>query len=81
MANIDFTRIRRAEDRAAEAAADAVARDLAFLAATDWYVLRKAETGAAIPPDVATARAEARARVPAERGPGAGAAAPAPPQP
>ncbi|MGL1919956.1 MAG: hypothetical protein OCD03_02900 [Hyphomicrobiales bacterium] len=33
---------------------------LAYLAATDWYVLRFAETGVITPADVATKRADAR---------------------
>jgi hypothetical protein len=33
---------------------------LAYLASTDWYVIRKAETGKATPDDVLTKRAEAR---------------------
>ena len=35
----------------------------AYLASTDWYVIRLQETGELIPADVATFRAEARARV------------------
>lgn len=31
-----------------------------YLAETDWYVTRKAETGAAIPSDILTKRAQAR---------------------
>lgn len=31
-----------------------------YLAETDWYVTRKAETGTAIPDDVLTKRAQAR---------------------
>jgi len=31
-----------------------------YLAQTDWYVTRKAETGTAIPDDVLTKRAQAR---------------------
>jgi len=34
-----------------------------YLAETDWYVTRKAETGKAIPDDIATKRQEARERV------------------
>ena len=34
-----------------------------YLADTDWYVTRKAETGKAIPDDVLTKREEARAKV------------------
>lgn len=33
---------------------------LAYLASTDWYVVRKLETGVAIPADIATARQAAR---------------------
>jgi hypothetical protein len=41
-----------------QAKANADAR--AYLASTDWYVVRFAETGVAIPDDIATARQEAR---------------------
>ena len=34
-----------------------------YLAETDWYVTRKAETGKAIPDDIATKRQEAREKV------------------
>ena len=34
-----------------------------YLADTDWYVTRKAETGKAIPTDILTKREEARAKV------------------
>jgi len=36
---------------------------LAYLATTDWYVTRHAETSVAIPSDIATARAAARLAV------------------
>lgn len=36
------------------------AEALAYLAATDWYVLRQMETGEAVPSDVAQRRAAAR---------------------
>ena len=35
----------------------------AYLASTDWYVTRNAETGVAVPADVTTARAAARAAI------------------
>lgn len=35
----------------------------AYLAETDWYVSRKAETGKAIPEDVLARRAESRAAI------------------
>lgn len=34
-----------------------------FLAETDWYVIRKQETGIDVPKDVLLARAEARAKI------------------
>tara|TARA_R110000744_G_scaffold337209_1_gene442482 strand:- start:49 stop:318 length:270 start_codon:yes stop_codon:yes gene_type:complete len=34
-----------------------------YLASTDWYITRQAETGATVPTDVLTKRAEARAAV------------------
>lgn len=45
---------------AAELAAQQKAEASAYLASTDWYVTRKAETGADIPADVSTQRAAAR---------------------
>jgi len=36
---------------------------LSYLSSTDWYVVRKFETGAAIPQDVLIKRAEARAAI------------------
>ena len=41
---------------------------LAYLASTDWYRLRKIETGAEIPVDVMTSGAAARARISEIRG-------------
>ena len=35
----------------------------AYLASTDWYISRKAETAEAVPSDVTTARAAARAAI------------------
>jgi hypothetical protein len=37
--------------------------NLAYLADTDWYVIRKADTGTAVPSDIADARAVARAAI------------------
>ncbi|MFT5452868.1 MAG: hypothetical protein ACI9N9_002366 [Enterobacterales bacterium] len=34
--------------------------NLAYLARTDWYVIRKADSGEAVPTEVTDARAEAR---------------------
>lgn len=39
------------------------AEALAYLASTDWYVTRFAETGVAIPDDIKTLRQEARDRI------------------
>lgn len=36
---------------------------LAYLKETDWYVVRQAETGIAIPADILTARAKARLKI------------------
>jgi len=36
---------------------------LAYLAATDWYVVRFAETGISIPSDISAARAGARSKI------------------
>ena len=48
------------EEVAAELAAHTKAEALAYLASTDWYVTRKAETGVEIPEEVSKLRAEAR---------------------
>ena len=48
------------EEIAAELAAHTKAEALAYLASTDWYVTRKAETGVDIPEEVSKLRAEAR---------------------
>jgi hypothetical protein len=39
------------------------AESMAYLASTDWYVVRYAETGVAVPSDVTTARAAARSAI------------------
>jgi hypothetical protein len=36
---------------------------LAYLASTDWYVIRAAEVGGPVPNDIGMARDEARARI------------------
>lgn len=64
---IDLSQLITAADKQARtcavelAAAQALAR--AYLAETDWYVTRFAETGAAIPDPVSTNRTAARARL------------------
>jgi hypothetical protein len=49
-----------ADEREAAALAAEKAKAQAYLASTDWYVVRHAETGKAIPADVMDARAKAR---------------------
>ena len=57
------------ENNAPEAAIEASAQEVTnsesidYLASTDWYVIRNAETGVVVPDDVTTARAEARAAI------------------
>ena len=48
---------------AANAQAETNATSQAYLASTDWYITRHAETGVAVPADVTTARASARAAI------------------
>ena len=53
-------------DEVANAAAtqsDTNIDSLAYLASTDWYVIRHADTGVAVPTDIATKREEARASI------------------
>ena len=45
---------------AANAQAETNATSQAYLASTDWYITRQAESGVEVPADVTTARAEAR---------------------
>ena len=63
----DMPKLEREEPTAEEIANNLVASEnyLArkYLAETDWYVTRKAETGKAIPDDIATKRQEARDKV------------------
>jgi hypothetical protein len=65
MANIDFSKKVSAAQRAADAKAaadlEAKAQAQAYLTSTDWYAMRYAELGTAIPDDVKAGRAEARA--------------------
>jgi len=48
---------------AANAQSKVNSESLAYLASTDWYVTRQAETGVDIPQDILTARAEARVAI------------------
>ena len=48
---------------AANAQAETNATSQEYLASTDWYITRHAETGVAVPADVTTARAAARAAI------------------
>ena len=48
---------------AANAQAELNATSRAYLASTDWYITRKAETAEAVPSDVTTARASARTAI------------------
>ena len=62
--SIDWSALITAKDKAALAAAQEqdMARDTArrYLAETDWYVIRAADTGTSIPDPVRLARAAAR---------------------
>lgn len=40
-----------------------IAEKLAYLASTDWYVIRFADSGVAVPDDIKAERAAARARI------------------
>jgi hypothetical protein len=63
----DMPVLERQEPTAEEIANNLVASEnyaaRKYLAETDWYVTRKAETGKAIPDDIATKRQEARDKV------------------
>ena len=63
----DMPVLERQEPTAEEIANNLVASEnyaaRKYLAETDWYVTRKAETGKAIPDDILTKRQEARDKV------------------
>ena len=63
----DMPVLERQEPTAEEIANNLVASEnyaaRKYLAETDWYVTRKAETGKAIPDDILTKRQEAREKV------------------
>ena len=63
----DMPKLERREPTAEEIANNLVAMQnydaRKYLADTDWYVTRKAETGKAIPDDILTKRQEAREKV------------------
>ena len=48
---------------AAQAAQEALGEATSYLAATDWYVVRFAETGVAVPAEVTSKRADSRLTV------------------
>jgi len=51
------------EPTPAELAQREIAEKLAYLASTDWYVVRYTETGEPIPDEIKAARAAARVRI------------------
>ncbi len=65
--SIDWSQLVTAEDKAALAENAAIEAEnvkaRAYLASTDWYVIRLQETGQAVPDEVLNLRAEARASV------------------
>ena len=67
MSNIDMSQMVSAEDKARAATVAALEADaaeqVAYLAATDWYITRFAETGTVVPQEVRAARAVARDRL------------------
>ena len=67
MSNIDFSNIKTADIKAAEAAQaeqeaiNTAAR--AYLESTDWYLVRELETGVPTPQEIRDARQQARLEV------------------
>ncbi len=58
MSNVDLSKVI---PLGAREAAIATAQARSYLAETDWYVVRAAETGAPVPEEILAARATARA--------------------
>lgn len=65
--SIDWSRLVTVEDKAQQSEEARRAADnteaRAYLAETDWYVIRLQETGQPVPDDVLASRAAARAKV------------------
>ena len=62
-ASYDGSTFTNVQPTAEEIQAETNATSQAYLASTDWYITRHAETGVAVPADVTTARAAARAAI------------------
>jgi hypothetical protein len=60
MIRVDWSKRQNAATRAADMEREAAVRARAYLAETDWYVTRAAETGKPIPDDIKAARKVAR---------------------
>lgn len=64
---IDWTQVKTAEQKQSEAEQQAKENTneeaRAYLNSTDWYVVRFAETGVAIPQEILDARQAARERI------------------
>ena len=62
-ASYDGSTFTNVQPTAEQLQAETNATSQAYLASTDWYITRHAETGVAVPADVTTARAAARAAI------------------
>ena len=62
-ASYDGSTFTNVQPTAEEIQAETNATSQAYLASTDWYITRHAETAVAVPADVTTARAAARAAI------------------
>ena len=62
-ASYDGSTFTNVQPTAEQLQAELNATSQAYLASTDWYITRHAETGVAVPADVTTARAAARAAI------------------
>ncbi len=67
MSNINFSNVKTTEMKTAEAAQaeqDTINSEAkAYLASTDWYLVREMETGVPTPQEVKDARHEARLKI------------------
>tara|TARA_B110000037_G_scaffold187663_1_gene218413 strand:+ start:463 stop:768 length:306 start_codon:yes stop_codon:yes gene_type:complete len=62
-ASYDGSTFTNVQPTAEQLQAETNATSQAYLASTDWYITRYAETAVAVPADVTTARAAARAAI------------------
>lgn len=57
---VDLSQLEKVKSASDLASESARTEAIAYLRSTDWYVIRKVETGKEVPDDISTLRSEAR---------------------